>query len=155
MTNPRKKGDWVTNHPKPFEGFWPRRAVVYWVGPPKVTEYMPEGVTEEQLAATGLIGIYLDEDLRMSYYSHEKVKDPAEYKFKLRQRQMMDELSDSVAELAVYENALRLVSKAYLHTSEWKLLTDSDVVMFLEEAKRTAAAVAVMRRELAKAGSPA
>lgn len=47
---------WITNHPKPIQSFWPRRATDYVEGRPKATEKFSEKELEEQ----GLIGIYVD-----------------------------------------------------------------------------------------------
>ena len=70
-----KRGDWITNHPKPIESFWPRRTCKYIEGLPKKTDHY----SVEEFISMGYIGIYLDEDVE-DYYSLTKVKNPKEFK---------------------------------------------------------------------------
>ena len=47
----------VTNHPKPIQSFWPRRAGVnYFEGEPKSTDTF----SQNELRERGIIGIYSD-----------------------------------------------------------------------------------------------
>jgi hypothetical protein len=69
------KGDWITNHPKPFESFWPRRTCKYKVGKPKGNF----AISSEELEIIGLIGIYLDEDVD-NYFDLPLVKSQKELK---------------------------------------------------------------------------
>jgi hypothetical protein len=48
---------WITNHPKPLKGMWPRRVgCTYIEGEPKATFVY----TVEQLKEQGLVGVYVD-----------------------------------------------------------------------------------------------
>jgi hypothetical protein len=47
---------WITNHPKPIQSLWPRRAANYVEGLPKASEKYSVKELENQ----GLIGIYVD-----------------------------------------------------------------------------------------------
>ena len=65
---------WVTNNPKTIKSLWPRRSgVEYLQGPPKATfKY-----TAEELAKTGLVGVYVDMP-EASYRALPVVRTPEE-----------------------------------------------------------------------------
>jgi hypothetical protein len=54
-----QKGEWLTNHPKPLNSFWPRRPITYVEGDPKETSKY----SVEDLIAMDYIGIYSGEDV--------------------------------------------------------------------------------------------
>jgi hypothetical protein len=48
---------WITNHPKPIKGMWPRRFPVEYIeGAPKPTKTY----SAEELSQQGLIGVYVN-----------------------------------------------------------------------------------------------
>ena len=70
MTDPL----WITNHPHPIKGMWPRRAgVEYFEGEPKATlKY-----SAEELQAQGLVGVYVNMT-RPDYDRLPLVRNPKE-----------------------------------------------------------------------------
>ena len=66
---------WVTNHPKPIEGFWPRRVCEYTEGPPKATYKH----SIEEFEAMGYIGIYVDMD-RKDYIKLPLAPNPKKFR---------------------------------------------------------------------------
>jgi hypothetical protein len=64
--------NWITNHPKPLKGMWPRRKnAEYFEGEPKGTDKY----SSEFLARQGLIGVYVKEPLS-EYYKREVIRRP-------------------------------------------------------------------------------
>jgi len=64
--------NWITNHPKPLKGMWPRRkGAEYFEGEPKGTT----AYSSESLARQGLIGVYVKEPLE-EYYKREVIRRP-------------------------------------------------------------------------------
>ena len=53
------KGTWLTNHPRTYRGWFPRRDALMYDGPPKATE----AYTSEELAEKRIVGVYLNEDV--------------------------------------------------------------------------------------------
>ena len=50
---------WLTNHPRTYKGWFPRRDVKLKDGPPKATDtYSVEEFEEKRI-----VGVYLDEDI--------------------------------------------------------------------------------------------
>jgi len=68
--------NWITNHPKPIKGMWPRRVgVAYIEGEPKATD----AFTSEELKSQGLIGVYVDMPLH-DYRELRIARNPSEMK---------------------------------------------------------------------------
>jgi hypothetical protein len=66
---------WITNHPKPLKGMWPRRVgCTYVEGEPKGTDlYSPE-----QLKQKKIIGVYVDMSA-VQYRSLPVARNPKEF----------------------------------------------------------------------------
>jgi hypothetical protein len=63
---------WITNHPKPLKGMWPRRAgCTYLEGEPKGTD----SLRVEELKAQGYIGVYVDMP-QQEYWQLPVAKNP-------------------------------------------------------------------------------
>lgn len=68
---------WITNHPKPLKGMWPRRVgCTYIEGEPRGTEFY----TSEWLKDRGLIGVYVDMAAE-DYHNLPVAKNPLEFVF--------------------------------------------------------------------------
>ena len=68
------KMNWITNHPKPLKGLWPRRiGCEYIEGEPRATEECSVEILKEQ----GLIGVYVDMPLD-KYFKLPVVRSPRE-----------------------------------------------------------------------------
>lgn len=66
---------WITNHPKPLKGLWPRRVgCTYVEGEPKATPAR----TSEDLMNCGLIGVYVDMSAA-EYYRLPVADNPKEF----------------------------------------------------------------------------
>ena len=66
---------WITNHPKPLKGMWPRRVgCTYIEGDPQGTD----AFTVEQLKAQGNIGVYV-EIPAAEYYRLPVAYNPKEF----------------------------------------------------------------------------
>lgn len=68
---------WITNHPKPLKGMWPRRFDVEYIeGDPKASDTY----IVDELKAQNLIGVYIDIDVH-EYRSKILVRSSEEYKW--------------------------------------------------------------------------
>lgn len=66
---------WITNHPKPLKGMWPRRVgCTYIEGDPKETPCM----SVEALKGEGYIGVYVDMPA-VQYRSLPVARNPKEF----------------------------------------------------------------------------
>lgn len=66
---------WITNHPKPLKGLWPRRVgCTYIEGAPQATEAR----TSEDLKNCGLIGVYVNMSAA-EYYRLPVADNPKEF----------------------------------------------------------------------------
>lgn len=60
IKTPVKKGDWVTNYPKPIDKWkFKRKNIKYREGLPKATNWY----SIDEFIEMGYVGIYLDEDV--------------------------------------------------------------------------------------------
>ena len=68
---------WITNHPKPLKGMWPRRVgCTYLEGEPKGTD----SLRVDELKAQGYIGVYVDMS-QQDYRQLPLARNPMEYVF--------------------------------------------------------------------------
>lgn len=66
---------WITNHPKPLKGMWPRRVGCEYVeGDPRGTDRYSDAVLKEH----GLIGVYVDMPLD-DYHKLPVARNPQEF----------------------------------------------------------------------------
>lgn len=66
---------WITNHPKPLKGMWPRRVGCEYVeGEPKGTD----ALRVDELKAQGYIGVYVNMPPD-EYYKLPVAKNPQEF----------------------------------------------------------------------------
>lgn len=64
------KGEWLTNHPRTYRGWFPRRDAKMVDGPPKATDKY----TVDELLAMKQVGVYLDEDIEDGIKSRKLIR---------------------------------------------------------------------------------
>jgi hypothetical protein len=135
-----KKGEWLTNHPKSIQGYWPRRAILIREGqtPQQRLAYAAQVLEGMTIPSDGgLVGIWLDQDLVAPPIFYPLCKDQKTYEAELKRLEDPEELK-------LIQIAWELYQAADCYAAAWAILGKIEKLMGRDlDLQDTAEALAV------------